>query len=206
MQLFITHSSICILKKLNTKNFMSKFFLSKIQNENCQDYSFGSNKLIYFLGKNPDLVQEEFVGIADAKWNRKFKSCAKIQHLNMIKYNKNTVYTPCKKNEWYKKSIEEMPKTKDFIDEVLEKNKFKNKDSFTVYENNFICEKSLFNNFTSWFYQTFNSIFFKYKNLFNENNKISKNFFCERLTAIYFANQDIEIQNISNVDCFPKLF
>lgn len=205
MKLFIVNSNICLLKKIIEKGFMRKVNLCKINNDRCKDISLGTNKFIYHLANNDYLIDEEFVGIADAAWNMKFKNTCKMQYLNAATFNNNVIYSPCVSTTWYNDSIVKMPETKELMDDVLNRNSFSKKYGKSIFSNNFVCHKDIMKKYILWFANNFDYFFDKYKNTFTGDMKNKNGFFYERLTSIYFANQDYEIEPILRSENYFKL-
>ena len=203
MKLFIVHHSICLLKKTSQKNFIDKVNICKLSNEKCKDISFGSNKFIYYLANNIDLIDDEFIGIADANWNSKFKNVCKIQYLNTIKFKNNTIYSPCISSTWYEDSINIMSETKKIIDDAMNVNSIFKKNNVSIMSSNFICHKDIMKKYAMWFKENFEVFFDKYQDLFDISSKKKQAFFYERLTSIYFSNQNYEFKPIQNTShCF----
>lgn len=202
MKLFIIHHNICLLKKSCSKPFIAKINLCKIKNDKCSDYYFGINKFIYHLNNKEELLNDEIIGIVDAKYNAKFHKVCRLEYLNAINYDKEFIYSPDLSSSWYEKSIEKMPICKDFMDDVISHNNFeKNKQS--IFSNNFICHKNILKTFCSWYVKNFDIFYEKYQNLVFQNPKKDKEFFYERLTAIYFANIHIKQSTLTETS---KLF
>lgn len=217
LKIFVLHSDKNYLNKIKDNAFIEKvnlnyLSLSKVHQRN----ELAENRFFIYLYNNLSIIENyEFICIASARWNEKYKVYSEKQilpieeiHVGYEKFKNNTVYVAAPIYDWYKESCEQHEGMNFYIDELLKRNNFK-RLGMSFYSNNFLCKKNILIDFLKWWKKEFDYFFDKYgidydydsSNFSEYKEHVNSAYFYERLTLAYFANKKYEIIKLE-----PKFF
>jgi len=217
LKIFVLHNEKNYLNKIKDNDFIEKINLNYLSLNNIyQRNELAENRFFIHLANNISMIENfEFIGIASARWNEKYKVYQEKQimpieeiHLGYDKFKNNSVYVAAPIYDWYKESCHQHDGMNFYIDELLERNNFK-KLGMSFYSNNFVCKKNIMIEFLKWWKKEFDYFFSKYginydydsSNFSDFKEHVNCAYFYERLTLAYFANQKYEIIKLE-----PKIF
>jgi len=214
LKIFVLHNDENYLKKIKVNKHIEIINLNKLSgNKIYRINALAENRFIWYLANNLSIVGKyEYIGIASARWNEKYKvdTEKKVIPIEKVpslhdKFKKSSVYVAAPISNWYNESCENHIGINVYMDELLERNKFK-KTGISFYSNNFICTKSIMIDFLRWWIKEFNYFFEKYGINYNydsynfQNHKMHVNcaYFYERLTISYFANKKYNVVKLNS--------
>jgi hypothetical protein len=211
IKIFVIHNEEEVLNKVVSNKFIKKINLNNLElNEKYKTNKLAENRFLIYLSNNKGILADyDYIGICSASWDYKYetdKEDSTVLRLEkvpeLVKYfKKNFIYVPAPiKENWYERSIYSHAGMEIYIDELLERNKFK-KTGSSFYSNNFICKRSILINFLDWWRKEFDYFFEKYEceyeydseNCQNYKENVNCAYFYERITLAYFANKNYNI-------------
>jgi hypothetical protein len=177
--------------------------LIKINLNNLPLGKFQDNRLAehrLFLSDVPSNTDAEYLGFATWRWNKKWYPVLQLKDLNKIPLSPDVVYYGMYGDEnWASLSVAWHPGMEKYLFEI---SKYTNLNIAkpTFWANNFICHKSVYEKWQTFFRDVFLYLYNKYgyeydfKAEKDEHRKPS--ILYERISMLYFANQP-ELQFMS---------
>lgn len=211
VKIFVVHSSNCVLKNsVPNCDFIKKFNLQFVPGKHRQN-SLAENRFLHHLALNQSLLDSEYVGVMSGRYAEKYPRATRLSHLNLVRYRPEEVVAPCVVEDWYSHSERSHPGMRRLLDELCERNGFRNCGR-SFYSNNFVCHRDVMKKFLSWWLENFEYFHGKYEDKFDfgstyelYNKDLHPSYFYERLTVSYFANQNLVVKEMPPDDHHTKL-
>ena len=146
-----------------------------------------------FLSDLPSTTDSEYLGFGTWQWNKKWYPIIPIQHLNAVTMKKDVVYYVMYANEyWMRLSSAWHPGIDKYVYEIARKKRMDiNKPTF--WATNFICHRSVYEQWELFFREVFNYLYNKYGMEYNfptdKDDHRKPALLCERMNMLFFANQ-----------------
>lgn len=213
LKIFVLHNDENYLNKIKVNKHIEKINLNNLSiNKIHSRNELAENRFMSYLANNLSIIQKyEYIGIASARWNEKYKvykekKVMPIEEVPLVydEFKKSNVYVAAPISNWYSESCDNHKGIDVYINELLERNKFK-KTGMSFYSNNFICTKKTMVDFLKWWIKEFNYFFEKYGTKYNYDSSsfieykenVNCAYFYERLTISYFANKKYNIVKLN---------
>ena len=135
----------------------------------------------------------EYIGFLSANRN-KYNNCKPIERMDELDYQPNIVYGGhLAPEDWYSSTLRWHPGMKELLDELANFTGLK-LEGISIWANNFVCHKSVYDDFIIYWHKCFDYFYQKYGydlpfDIGTFEAKRKPAYFLERFTILYFANR-----------------
>lgn len=197
---YVLHEQKTMLEKVKDRKFIKKIDLRELSVEEFQTSDFGENR--FFLSGEWKKATTEYIGIASARWAKKYPSVLRPERLYTLKNDlaPDKVYAANLRENWMAYAAKQYPGIERYICEFAKKMNLKITEAPAIDSNNFLCHTEVFHKFMEFWHEAFHLLYDHYGfdlDFESQNYKMKPTQLYNKITTLYFANQgDLQVLSV----------
>jgi hypothetical protein len=214
LEVFVVYHDPQTLAGLDDKPFLIRRWLDDLPAGRYSHNSLAESRA--YLADLPYQADAEYVGLATARWNKKYPRILGLQDLDKLDLQPNLVYAAEKtKPGWVGWSDECHPGMRRLIYEMAGLWDLPVECRSSVWANNFICHRSVMHDLMPFWRRTFDFMYQKYgldppfvteKEAYSRYKQhLHPAYLYERITTLYFTNRtDLKVVQIPSAESLDE--
>lgn len=200
--IFVMHTDKTLLDRVHPRNFIRKINLNELELGDLSANCLCENRI--YISNLHD-TPHEYIGFASARWNYKYPHVLPLEDLYMLepKLHPRKIFVASKtSDDWFYSSEHYHAGIGDIIYDLAEYMGIKVHHRPSFWSNNYICHRDVFNEFIIFWRKAFHYLYDRFNTDppigigTGESPALKVAYLLERITTAYFAQADLEIEQI----------